>query len=117
MRTEEARPIPGVSSGVVFRVDPTGRQAASPLAVWGEDAQTIPALTTAAGRAVATGCRVVMRYAVDSRLYWAIALPVQAEGRVVATIALALAPRPANEMLRLLQQLEGEAGLFEALAL
>jgi hypothetical protein len=114
MRTEDARLIPGVSGGVVFRVDPTGRQAASTLAVWGEDAHTIPALTTAAERAVATGCRVVMRHAVDSRWHWAIAFPVQAEGQVVATVALALAPRPANDMLRILHELEG--GSLEALA-
>lgn len=112
----QCRRIPGISGGVVFGVGPAGRQAAPPLAVWGGDEHTIPSLATVAERAAATGRRIVMRHDVDSRRHWAIAFPVQAEGHVVATVALDLAPRPANDVLRILHHLEGGASWLEALA-
>ena len=112
----QCRQINGVGAGAVFRVSPDGRPAAAPVAVWGS-AALVPPLAGVARRALAHRGRVVSQHGVDTRRRLAVAFPVQAQGRVVATVVLDLAPRPKPELLRALRQLEWGSGWLKALAL
>jgi RND family efflux transporter MFP subunit len=113
----QCRLIPGVGGGVIFGVGASGVQSASPLAVWGTKPRVLRSLHGAAQRALVQRSRLVVQYEVDSRPLWAVAFPVQAHGNVVATVALALGPRPEDELEGALRQLEWGSGWLEALAL
>jgi multidrug resistance efflux pump len=113
----QCRLIPGVGGGVIFGVDASGVQSASPLAVWGAKPRVIRSLHGAARRALAQQRRIVVQLEVDSRPLWAVAFPVQAQRIVVATVALALSLRPEHELEGALRQLEWGSGWLEALAL
>lgn len=113
----QCRLIAGVGGGVVFPVSATGVQSVSPLAVWGKSPHTLRSLIDAARRSLAERRRVVVQHEADSGRRWVVAFPVQAQGRIVATVALDLGPRAERELQGALRQLEWGSGWLEALAL
>ena len=113
----QCRLIGDVGAGVVFGVGTGGAQLASPLAVWGDRERAVPSLTDAAKRALAGRRRIVLPQDHGGTRRWAVAFPVQAQGHVVATVALDLSPRVEQALRRGLRQLEWGSGWLEALAL
>jgi RND family efflux transporter MFP subunit len=112
----QCRLVGGVG-GVAFGVGEDGSRALSPLAAWGSTRSTLRSLTEAARHALAKGERIVARHDTESGRRCAVAFPVQADGRVVAAVALDLAARPEHELRGALRQLEWGCGWLDALAL
>src|SRR5687768_2404274 len=113
----QCRLVAGVGAAVVLGVDAGRVQSASPLAVWGRVGRISRPLLEASKRALAERRRVVVQHQIESRHLWLVALPVQARGCVVGTVAFALTPRSEPELQDALRHLEWGSGWLEALAL
>src|SRR5262245_23785395 len=113
----QCRLVAGVRGGVIVGVSPDSTPSATPLAVWGKDPRVSRALIAATRQALARRRRVLVQQETDSGRAWKVAFPVQAQGRVVAAVALDLAPRSAREFKGALRQIEWGSGWLEALAL
>jgi RND family efflux transporter MFP subunit len=105
------------AGGAAFATGGEGACAPSPLSAWGDVRATLPALGEAARQALARRERVVVPNDTAEGRRFAVALPIQAEGRVLGAVALDLAARPAPELESALRQLEWGCGWLEALAL
>jgi RND family efflux transporter MFP subunit len=113
----QCRLLAGVRSGVIFQISAAGAPSASPLAVWGKNPRILPPVIEATRRAVAQRRRVVIQHEVDSARAAVVAFPVQAQGRIVAAVALDLAQRTEDQLQGALRQLEWGSGWLEAMAL
>jgi RND family efflux transporter MFP subunit len=113
----QCRLIPSVRAGVIFPVGATGKASVAPVAFWGDAYPTSVSLAEVARRAIDERRRIVLQRTVDAVQRYEVAFPVQAQGQVVGTVALDLAPRSRHELEGALRQLEWGSGWLEALAL